>query len=114
MKFKISNISITDKAAFQYNIHETIVDSINLINLDLSWCKLAPKDLYELTFSLIENSSTMRNLNLSYNNLHFAKANSNVNEQDIMYSEKFITNLLKFLKEAIFINHVDFSGMNLK
>ena len=51
----------------------------------------------------------MRNINLSYNRLNFD------DEGDAkVQSERFLTNLEEFFEQSKFVNHVNFSGMNLK
>ncbi len=82
--------------------------SKNLIFLDLSWSRLFPKDLASLSVALSNGAWSLRNLNLSYNKLEF-----NLNPVDRMHSQLFMDNMEKFFWEALFINHVNFSGMNL-
>jgi len=65
---------------------ETIIASKNMIHLDLSWARLYPKDLCELSVALSESAWSLRNLNLSYNKLDFSKE-KNINERDLKYSE---------------------------
>ena len=72
MKLKISNHVLSTKTIF-YNIFETLYYSKNLICLDLSWCRMFPKDMYDLSMALVNNSDSIRNLNLSYNILNFRK-----------------------------------------
>ena len=43
----------------------------NLILIDISWGKLSPRDLNILTKSLSKHARSIRNLNLSYNELNF-------------------------------------------
>ena len=87
------------------SITEVIMLSKNLIFLDLSWSRLFPKDLASLSVVLSNGAWSLRNLNLSYNKLEF-----NLNPMDRMYSQLFMDNMEKFFWEALFINHVNFSG----
>jgi len=81
-----------------------------MIVLDLSWCKLVPKDLAEITSCLADNAFALRNINLSYNKLDFDERN----EKDYEESEAFMDGIEQFLIEAMFVNHVNFSGMGLQ
>lgn len=93
---------------FIRSLTEAIMLSKNLIFLDLSWSRLFPKDLATLSGVLSNGAWSLRNLNLSYNKLEFSQRS-----QDRMYSQLFMDNIEKFFWEALFINHVNFSGMNL-
>ena len=49
----------------------------------------------------------MRNLNLSYNQLNY-----NEKSPHFKKSLKFLVELKEFFSAAIYINHINFSGMN--
>ena len=51
----------------------------------------------------------MRNLNLSYNKLNFEGDNASAEASD-----RFMQNIGEFFELAKFVNHINFSGMNLK
>ena len=68
-----------------------------------------PKELAILSISLSQHSKNLRNINLSYNRLNFDEAG-----EAKVQSERFLTNLEEFFEQSKFVNHVNFSGMNLK
>ena len=112
MKFKLSNINLhTQSQNLIKGICRTLENAQYLILLDLSWCKLAPKDLVLISVTMMEYCDSLRNLNLSYNQLNFDE--NNPKEPNIVLSEQFLVNLEEFLDAATFLNHVNFSGMNL-
>ena len=76
--------------------------------LDVSWVGLFPKDLALLAKGLSIHGWVLRNLNLSYNKLYFQSENP----KDVEYSKLFMKDMAKFFKEAMFLNHGNFSGMN--
>ena len=92
-------------------LSETLLIAKNLILLDISWCQLCPKELASLSMTLTKNGKQMRNLNLSYNRLNFDTSKAE-NEQANQDSYKFMDNIKIFFIEAVFVNHVNFSGMN--
>lgn len=92
-----------------YSICQVVSISKNLVFLDLSWSRLFPKDLAKLSQILSHGAWCLRNLNLSYNRLEF---DPNKKEERV-YSNLFMSNMERFFWEALFINHVNFSGMNL-
>ena len=92
-------------------INETLLIAKDLILLDISWCQLCPKELASISLTLAKNGKQMRNLNLSYNRLNFDTSKAE-NEQANKYSHKFMENIKIFFSEAVFVNHVNFSGMN--
>ena len=90
--------------------------------LDLSWSKLMPEDLSLLSNALSASAKNIRNLNLSYNKLVFESSNysglSSVKEytswdDEVIASKRFLNNIESFLEESMFVNHINFSGMNL-
>ena len=50
----------------------------------------------------------MRNLNISYNSLHFDETSS-----EPTASEEFVDNMVEFISKAMVLVHIDISGMNL-
>ena len=115
LKLKLSDIQLhTSSQDTVYNICNLLMINKNLIFLDLSWSKLVPKDLSAISFMLAQNCKAIRNLNLSYNRLTFTseEKNSENAEVNIQYSQDFMDNIHNFLCEAMFINHINFSGMN--
>ena len=80
-----------------------------MILLDLSWACLTPVDLALISKTLSMEAWSLRNLNLSYNKLDFDSS-----REARKNSELFISNMEKFFWEALFINHINFSGMALK
>ena len=82
------------------------------MNLDLSWTKLTPLHLWKISEVLKDEDHNpcrvMRNLNLSYNSLHFDET-----IEEPLPSEKFIDNMIAFVNTAVVLVHLDISGMNL-
>ena len=72
MKFKISNIHLHVATKELVNSIGYVLGTLKtLIFIDLSWTNLLPSDLAQITFTLSKNAKALRNLNLSYNKLHF-------------------------------------------
>ena len=115
MKLKVTNLQIQmQKFDLIENMSKTIKVAKNMIMLDLSWSQLQPQDLYEISVALTTDTYALRNLNLSYNKLQFQNDENKlvVNQKDVKYSEAFMENMITFMYEALFINHINFSGMN--
>ena len=114
MKIKFSNMNLH---TYSGEIVHTMCDIIKinkaLIFCDLSWAKLIPKDLVMIAFQLGRTAKSLRNLNLSYNKLSFKSDEQVVGFHAVKFSNEFIDNIEMLLEEAIFINHINFSGMNL-
>ena len=79
-----------------------------MILLDISWGKLLPRDLVTISIAL-GTASSMRNLNLSYNRLNFDEVADPVQASDSMV---FMNNIKIFFENAMFVNHINFSGMD--
>lgn len=109
IKLKVSKINLRGGMAMKL-ITEVLFTARNMILLDISWAKLMPKELAALTKALAGNCRSMRNLNLSYNRLNFDGAD----KTQVAYSEAFLSHLEEWIDIARFVNHVNFSGMNLK
>lgn len=72
MKLKISNINLySSTSKLVESINNVIRNEKNLIFLDLSWAKLLPKDLADISCMLQYNFEALRNINFSYNKLNF-------------------------------------------
>ena len=50
--------------------------------MDLSWSKLSPKNLFDISASLVGNFKCIRNLNLGYNSLYTRYGKSDVAQAD--------------------------------
>ena len=88
-----------------------IVSTKFLDHIDLSWAKLTPRLLLQISEALVERQidfdQKIRNVNLSYNSLCFS------NEEGMVDQEEFTDNLCTFVAdEDSRLNHVDLSGMN--
>ena len=57
---------------------------------------------------LLEHSTALKNLNLSYNPLSFKP-----NTREQTFSRNFVKNINEFLKLASKLNHIDLSGLQL-
>ena len=94
------------------NLVELLKTREILMNLDISWTKLTPLQLCKIS-EVLKNEDynpcrVMRNLNLSYNSLHFDETS-----EEMLPSEKFLENMIAFVKTAAVLVHLDISGMNL-
>ena len=69
-----------------------------------------PKDLATISTALAGSAPSMRNLNLSYNKLNFDIVADPITAAD---SAVFMKNLKEFFEHSIYVNHVNFSGMDL-
>ena len=79
MKLKITNINLNiQNHVLVENLFDTMQASKNMIFLDLSWANLNPKDMAELALNLSDHGKSMRNLNLSYNQLDFNTSNNEI------------------------------------
>ena len=105
IKLKMSNMFLRDEQLIK-NLCYVIQSNKNLIALDISWAQLRSKQLNQIVFTLSRFGKSMRNLNLSYNYLDFNEKSPEYND-----SISFMNNFKAFLQYAIFINHINFSGM---
>jgi len=111
MKLKLSNVNLNDN-----RIGDLLVELLKtreiLTHLDLSWTKLKPSHLCEISEVLKSEDAypvrNLRNLNLSYNSLYFDETAA-----DVLPSEEFVENLIEYIGISETLNHLDISGMNL-
>ena len=86
-----------------------------LLLFDISWSKLIPSQLLRISEVLKDEDAhpirTLRNLNLSYNSLHFDETINS--EEEPLASQQFIDNLIEYINTSTVLNHIDISGMNL-
>jgi len=111
MKLKISKIDLRSDELV-YNLSETLGRCPNMIALDLSYARLLPSHLQQLSLALSQKCPTMRNLNLSYNALIFHNIDHVEKTDERTQSENFMINIREFFYLAKFVNHINFSGMN--
>ena len=106
-KLKLSNVSLSD-AKIVSQLCILIENRPFLSFIDLSWSRLLPRHLLKISECLKDNFSSIRSLNLSYNNLYFDE-----NNIDLQPSEDFIENMCDFIICAEVLSHIEMSGMNL-
>jgi len=78
-----------------------------LQNIDLSWAKLTPKNLEQISFALLNKIKSIRMINFSYNKLNFDD-----DHFEYYHSVNFLENIKQFLGTSVVLNHVKLSGMN--
>lgn len=108
MKLKLSNISLKNSKIIKL-ICATINFNKNLLHLDLSFCQLKAPQLNRIASQLAEDSKRLKNLNLGYNLLNFS--DDHIDYED---SLEFMSNIIEFFKQDVYLNHLNFSGMNFK
>ena len=107
-KLRLSNINLNDRMHVA-QLSTVIANQQDvLLNLDLSHSKLTPKSMAHIAEQLRENSTGLKNLNLSYNPLTFTKGS-----REQAFSRNFVKNMNEFLKHADILNHIDLSGLLL-
>lgn len=68
-KLKLSSTCLNDAKTVD-KLCKIIQTKPFLTHLDLSWSKLSPKNLLDISVALVGNFKCIRNLNLSYNSLY--------------------------------------------
>ena len=111
MKLKLSNVNLNENKIVN-NLVELLASREILMTLDISWSKLTPRQLNKITQKLQDPDAyplrNIRNLNISYNSLHFIE-----NKPDFKDSEEVVENLINLVSNSNVLNHIDISGMNL-
>lgn len=69
-KLKLSNINLLDDS-IQDRLVQLLLTKRTLWQLELSWCKLGPKQLVMLAKALVDVPNQLKILNLAYNSLVF-------------------------------------------
>lgn len=106
IRLKLTKMNLRSEGIIQ-QIIETLTYNDNIIQLDLAFSQLVPKQLNVLAHGISEKGFNLRQLNLSYNALNQEGA-------DPEDSEQFLLNINELVNTAKYMNHVNFSGMNLK
>ena len=111
MKLKLSQINLGDHVSVKL-LCQTLKQCSILTHLDVSWSKLTPFHLLDISEVLMDNDHppirTLRNLNLSYNSLHIDEC-----AIDDGPNEDFLENFIEFISYSEVLNHLDISGMSL-
>ena len=104
-------MNLNDNQAVSY-ICQILQEKEAFSHLDISWSKMTPKQLVQISKALIEEDGfairNLKSLNLAYNSLYFDENNA-----ELLNSEDFVDNLEEFIKESFILNHLNISGMNL-
>ena len=110
MKLKLAHTNLNDNKVVDLIVEVLRTRNI-LTHLNLAWTKLTATHLWTISDELADENGfpikTLRNLNLSYNCLHFDE--TKYDEP----SEYFVENMIEFIKSTKALNHIDISGMNL-
>ena len=107
-KLKLSNLYLNDGLCMQLIFALIKKPQTELFSLDLSWAKLSPQHLKELSIVLLEFPDVLRFLNLSYNSVCFHE-----NTHDQFYdSIEFLNSFTQYLQATRSLVHLDLSGLS--
>lgn len=108
MKLALTQMNLND-AAIVADLIDLMHVRKHLQYVDLSDNKLSPKLIHDLTSQFVLMKPQLRNINLSYNRLSFADPTS----ANYKHSDGAVTDLISLARDALILNHINFSGMGI-